>query len=278
MPWYADDVKYKFASSLSDTHAKMYKLLINAGLTEKYSLELLAKVSEIGFVGNARDMFFKARQLLTENILISEPLQSGNKRRVFLFIGPSGSGKTSALVKLAAVCNLVLKSNVLMVTSDNIKVGGADQLRTYASILGIPFKSVSNSADLANLIESESLRDIIFIDTAGKNPFNSDNIQELKFLAQSVKDIHTFLILNANMDIRTLDELFNIYKEVDPKDLILTKIDETKALGSVLSIVHKHKVPLAYCTNGQNVPEDIEPAEREILGKFVLPDEKLKEL
>lgn len=273
-----NEVKYKFASALSDSHANLYRLLINSGLSEKYSLELLAKVSELGFAGSEKDMFFKARQILTENIHISEPLQSTGARKIFFFAGPTGSGKTTTLVKLAVVCSLVLKSNILIVSADNSKVGGADQLETYSSILGIPFKAVDNSANLATLLDNELLRDIIFVDTAGKNPFEEKNINSLKFLIDVADNRKTFLVVNANMALDTMDAVINEYKKVYPTDVIITKIDETKSIGSVLSILHKHNLPLSYITNGQNVPEDIEPVEKELLSKIILPDILLKEL
>jgi flagellar biosynthesis protein FlhF len=273
-----NEVKYKFASALSDSHSAIYRILIDSGFSENYALEILAKVSEIGFTGSSRDMFFKARQIITQNVMISEPLQTSGERKTYLFIGPTGSGKTTSLVKLAVVCQLVLKSNILIVSADNSKVGGADQLQTYASVLGIPFKSVTNSAELATLMDNETARDIIFIDTAGKNPFIEKHIKELKLLQDVVENIHTFLVINSNMALKTMDDVISSYLEIDPKDMILTKIDETRYLGSVVSVLKKHQLPISYLTNGQNVPEDIEPAERELFSKFILPDKLLKEL
>lgn len=273
-----NEVKYKFASALSDAHSAVYRLLIDSGLSENYALEILAKVSEIGFTGSAKDMFFKARQIITQNLMISEPLQTSDDSKAYLFIGPTGSGKTSSLVKLAVVCQLVLKTNILIVSADNSKVGGADQLQTYASVLGIPFRSVANSAELATLMDNENTRDIIFIDTAGKNPFEEKNIKELKLIQDVVENLHTFLVINANLALKTMDDALKSYMIINPNDMILTKVDETKSLGSVVSVLKKHKLPLSYLTNGQNVPEDIEPAERELFSKFILPDKLLKEL
>lgn len=272
------EVKYKFTSSMSDSHAKLFSALIDSGISDKYALEILANVSEIGFTGSSKDMFFKARQILTQNIMISEPMQTSSQQRVFYFIGPAGSGKTVSLVKLAAVIKLVLKSNILIVSADTTKVGGADQLQSYASILGIPFKAVDNSANLATLLENEHFRDIIFIDTPGKNPFEERNIEELCFWQDIVDDKKTFLVMSANTSLDTMDAAFDSYKKTKPTDLILTKIDESKSLGAVLSVLKKHKLPIAYLTTGQNVPEDIEPAEREMLSKYILPDKLLKEL
>jgi flagellar biosynthesis protein FlhF len=52
--------------------------------------------------------------------------------------------------------------------------------------------------------------------------------------------------------------------------LILTKLDESSGLGNLLPLLRASKLPLSYLTNGQNVPEDIEPAERRRLARAVL--------
>jgi flagellar biosynthesis protein FlhF len=41
---------------------------------------------------------------------------------------------------------------------------------------------------------------------------------------------------------------------------ILTKVDETTRMGAVLSVVHEKGLPLAYISNGQRVPEDLQVA------------------
>ena len=38
---------------------------------------------------------------------------------------------------------------------------------------------------------------------------------------------------------------------------ILTKTDETLTLGGALDVLMRHRLPLAYVTNGQRVPEDL---------------------
>jgi flagellar biosynthesis protein FlhF len=42
---------------------------------------------------------------------------------------------------------------------------------------------------------------------------------------------------------------------------ILTKVDEATRLGGVFSVLYDHKLPLAYVSNGQRVPEDLQVAQ-----------------
>jgi flagellar biosynthesis protein FlhF len=41
---------------------------------------------------------------------------------------------------------------------------------------------------------------------------------------------------------------------------ILTKLDETTGLGEALSVVVQNRLPVAYISDGQRVPEDLHPA------------------
>ena len=41
---------------------------------------------------------------------------------------------------------------------------------------------------------------------------------------------------------------------------MITKVDEAVSLGGVLSALVRHKLPVAYISDGQRVPEDLQPA------------------
>ncbi len=52
--------------------------------------------------------------------------------------------------------------------------------------------------------------------------------------------------------------------------LVLTKLDEAASLGNLLPLVRGSRLPLSYVTHGQNVPDDIAPAERGRLARIVM--------
>ena len=43
--------------------------------------------------------------------------------------------------------------------------------------------------------------------------------------------------------------------------LVLTKLDEAASLGNLLPLLRTSRLPLSYLTHGQNVPDDIQPAD-----------------
>ena len=52
--------------------------------------------------------------------------------------------------------------------------------------------------------------------------------------------------------------------------MLLTKLDEAEHFGFVLELAVKTRLPFGYLTTGQNVPDDIEAADRRRLTNLVL--------
>ena len=46
---------------------------------------------------------------------------------------------------------------------------------------------------------------------------------------------------------------------------VLTKVDEAVTLGGMLSVLIRARLPIAYVSDGQRVPEDLRPARAEEL-------------
>ena len=53
-------------------------------------------------------------------------------------------------------------------------------------------------------------------------------------------------------------------------EVIITKMDETITIGSILNMLDRVKKPLSYVTFGQNVPNDIEVANPDKFVNLVL--------
>ena len=62
-------------------------------------------------------------------------------------VGPTGVGKTTTLAKLAAKCVLGEELNVGLITMDTFRVAAVDQLREYASLLGVEIAVAFSSAE-----------------------------------------------------------------------------------------------------------------------------------
>ena len=82
-------------------------------------------------------------------------------------MGPPGAGKTTTLVKLAVHYGLTSRRPVALLSTDTYRVAAAEQLRSYAAILGVAFQVVETVGALAQSLEEHRAKDLILIDTPG---------------------------------------------------------------------------------------------------------------
>ena len=179
--------------------------------------------------------------------------------QIIFFIGSTGVGKTTTLAKLTAKYVLEEQKKVVLFTSDTYRIAAVEQLKTYADILGVEIEIIYDESELPKYIEKWKHMDHILIDTAGRSHKNEEQVTELKGLMQQIDEKQVFLVLNANTAGRDVGKIVATYEKAEEEfDLIITKLDETDEIGNVVNISYYAKKPIAYLTNGQNVPADIE--------------------
>lgn len=184
-----------------------------------------------------------------------------NGVRTLLFMGPTGVGKTTTIAKIASYFAMEEKKKVALLTADTYRIAAAEQLRTYANILEVPFRVVYTEEEARAAIMSFKDFDYIFIDTAGHSHQNEELLEKMKRLLDAVAEAgeyQTFLVLAATTKYRDLMRIAASYKKITNYQLIFTKLDETGALGNMLNIKLFTESEITYVTLGQNVPDDIE--------------------
>ena len=266
-----DELKYKHAGSLSDSLASLYKKLIDNGISENRSLSTIAEVSKQNINAHFESAEIYTRNVLVDNITIGGQFEKRDYTQPIFFCGPTGAGKTSVLIKIAVILKLIYQADVLVVSADTYKVGAAEQLQTFASIAGLNFKSVYSPEELRELIAYENTRDFILIDTTGRSPFRAEQIDLIKEYTHAIENARVSYVQNANTSSINMLDTIKAYSILNPNTMILTKIDEVRSLAGIIDALNEIKIPLGYLTTGQQIPDDIEPADKEILMKLILP-------
>lgn len=204
------------------------------------------------------------------------PAQEGPK--VVVFIGPTGVGKTTTIAKIASQYAVEQKKKVALVTADTYRIAAAEQLRTYANIMQVPFRVIYSEEDMVAAIKDFADFDYIFVDTMGhshRNEEQRDNTKNLIEAIERVAESQCYLVLSATTKYKDLLKIVDNYKVIADYHLIFTKLDETYTLGNLLNLKLYTNTSIAYVTCGQNVPEDIEVFNPQKTVKVLLGGKKL---
>ena len=247
----------KFMHLLHDTR-------LQNEVDEKYANEI---INEIELINKPNIPFDYALANIYQKMILKfgkpsgiEPAANGGIKLVF-FIGPTGVGKTTTIAKIASKFRVDEKKKVALLTADTYRIAAAEQLRTYANILEVPFRVIYTVEEINKALEDFKGYDYIMIDTAGHSHQNSTQKDNMRSIIHSVDDIvekEVHLVLSATTKYRDLISIADSYKEMADYKLIFTKLDETTTLGNLLNLRLYTGASLSYVTYGQNVPDDIE--------------------
>jgi flagellar biosynthesis protein FlhF len=206
-------------------------------------------------------------------------------------VGPTGVGKTTTVAKLAASFKLRHGRSVALITSDTYRIAAVDQLRTYASIIGLPLKVVMTPDEMRTAIDDlrEAGHDLILIDTAGRSQNNTDRLAELAAFLDAARPDQTHLVLSSAASEAVLVRTAQAFASTRPNHILFTKLDEAVNFGVLVNVVQRVArelrlsqidprsaaqrgggIPLSFVTTGQEVPDHIEPGRADRLARAVL--------
>ena len=192
------------------------------------------------------------------------------QKKFIHLVGPTGVGKTTTIAKLAAKSMLQDDKKVALITTDTYRIAAIEQLKTYSNILDIPLEIAYTMEDYQKARLKFQEYDLVFVDTAGRNFRDPKYVAELGKVVDLEHDIETYLVLSATTKARDLLSLFDQFKSIPLKKLILTKADETSSYGALLNLVSQKNIGIGYLTHGQNVPDDIKAATPNVLANLFI--------
>lgn len=240
----------------------LYNTLIENEVDEIYVNQLTDEVEKISKPGLPFDYALSnVYQKMVLKFGKSEPIEPNtNGPKAEIFIGPTGVGKTTTIAKLASELSVTQRKKVALLTVDTYRIAAAEQLRTYASILEIPFRVIYSVEEMKQAAEDFKDYDYIMVDTAGHSLHNDELKEGVESFIRVLEDeleCENYLVLSATTKYRDLIEIADVYSKMVAYKLIFTKMDETGAKGNLYNIRMHTGAPIAYITNGQNVPDDI---------------------
>jgi flagellar biosynthesis protein FlhF len=192
--------------------------------------------------------------------------------RIAVLVGPPGAGKTTTLAKLAVQHGLTARRSLCLLSMDDYRVAGADQLRSYAAILGAGFQALDTVAALTQAIEEQHGKGLILIDTPGYGPRDMDRAADLARFLSTRSDISTHLVLTASMKSADLTRVTDRFEVFRPASLLFTRLDETGSFGTAFSLAARRKKAVSFLGTGQVIPDDLEAASTERILSLLWPE------
>ncbi len=192
-----------------------------------------------------------------------------NKTTTIALVGPTGVGKTTCIAKLAVISKIIHKLKVGLISIDTYRLGAIDQLRIFSEISDIEMAVAYEPEDMPKLIKKFKGKDLIFIDTVGRNQKAKENLESIhKYLSAAQAD-KTILVVNTATSMRTLNDVVEKFKVVKYSSVIFSKVDEAVAYGNIMNVAVIHKVPVMFLSNGQVIPDDIVSVDPSFLANLV---------
>lgn len=244
--------------SYSPIQQRLSELGLSQGLTRQLTASLEPELSEEAAWKNVLARFADSLPVVGEEYIA--------RAGMIAFVGATGVGKTTTIGKLAARYVLQYGSSGLaLVTTDCYRIAAHEQLKTFGRILDVPVRVVDENHNLDEVLLSLRGKRLVLIDTAGMNAGDPEGIQQKQMLASVSVRLKKLLVLSCSSQRQLIEKAWSNYQELDLSACVLTKLDESGSLGDALSLAIEKRLPVAYITDGQKIPDDLIVAQRQDL-------------
>ena len=222
-------------------------------------VEKRAKLRKTTTASELRDLL---REVLTDNMLDNQPLNTDGKPAVILVIGVNGVGKTTTIGKLAQKFKNEGKK-VLLIAADTFRAGAVLQLEDWSKKTNTSFYGKSQGSDPASVVydglvkAKEENYDVVLIDTAGRLQNKVNLMKELEKINRVIGQLipeaphETLLVIDATTGQNGISQAKSFKEITNITGIVLTKLDGTAKGGIVLAIKDEVNIPVKYIGLGE---------------------------
>jgi flagellar biosynthesis protein FlhF len=197
-----------------------------------------------------------------------QPVAEDKTDKPLIFIGPPGAGKTLTTAKFATRATLG-KKPVSVVSTDIERAGGMEQLAAFTRLLKINLLEIEDAHALRDIVAAQKGNPIL-IDTPGRNPFNEAERKEVHAFVTAAGG-EAVLVMPAGLDAGEAVDMAHEFRGLGATRLLITRLEMTRRLGSMLRIAFESRLPLANYSASSKVTDAPQPFNPVALARLVLP-------
>lgn len=200
-----------------------------------------------------------------------QPLADDKGGKPLVFIGPPGAGKTLCTAKFATKATLG-KKPVTVISTDTERAGGMEQLAAFTRLLKVNLMEIEDAHALREALAIQQPNSIVLVDTPGRNPYQDRERQQLQTLVAAAGG-DAVLVLPAGMDASEAIDMAHEFRNLGATRLLMTRLDMTRRLGSMLRTAAESRLPLANFSATAKVTEAPQPLNAAALARMILSTE-----
>jgi len=151
-----------------------------------------------------------------------------------------------------------------LLTIDTYRVGGMEQLATYAELADVPFEVVYDAREVdAAMKRLSGTCDVIIIDTPGRSPASAELTERWRSLLDALVPDEVHLVIPASLRADLAVDIGRAYRATrhhcGATHLMLSKVDEVPRESGISDLALSLEMPTRWITDGQDVPGDLKP-------------------
>src|SRR3989338_2182569 len=177
-----------------------------------------------------------------------------------MLVGLYGSGKTTTIGKLSKYYKKRGKS-IAVIGLDIHRPAAMHQLETVAEQAGVTAYVDNTTKDPLQIIkqykEDAIKKDMIIIDTAGRDALSEELIQEIKKVKEEIRPDHTILVISADIGQTAQQQATAFHEACTLSGVIVTKLDGTAKGGGALTACATTGAKVIFIGQGEKI-DDLE--------------------
>ncbi len=187
-----------------------------------------------------------------------------------MLVGAPGAGKTVSIAKLAARAVLA-RQKIRVISSDTVRAGAIAQLEAFTRLLGVKLHRAENARQLGQLVDAAGDDETVLIDSAGINPYNASDRNELADQIDAARAEPVF-VLPAGGDLFDTVEIAQAFRALGSTRLLVTRLDMVHRLGSVLAAAADSHLSFSDAGISPDVAQGLTPLNPVALARLLMPE------